>query len=72
MIGLAVLAAATAAQPLQGRAREPLLRQATASVRILSGARITATETPVEALVKMTELENSDGSRSTARLIEFQ
>jgi len=72
MFTLALLAATAAAQPQQQASSKPLFRQATASIRVISGARITANEMPPEALVKTTEVKNSDGVKSVVRLIEFQ
>ena len=65
------LAAAVAAAHSATPPRIDLAVQARASVRILSGARITAGKPPAEALVRETEVRGADGSRTTARLIEF-
>ena len=72
MIGLALLAATEALQPQQQAPKLELVRQATATVRIVSGARITAAQMPPDALVTTTEIRGADGSTSPARLIEFQ
>ena len=47
------------------------LVQATASVRILAGERITADSLPETAIVRDTQVRGPDGSEKPARLIEF-
>ncbi|QNM82116.1 hypothetical protein H8M03_08755 [Sphingomonas sabuli] len=70
MIGLLALAAATAVQtPVAPR--QPLAQQATATVRIISGARVTATEIPTDTQVKVMETRRPDGSRVASRIVEF-
>jgi hypothetical protein len=62
--------AAAGAQP-QMPARNAIV-QATATVRILAGARVEAGRLPEEALVRKVQIERSDGTRETAQLVEFQ
>lgn len=70
MLTIALAAAAAAAQPASPP-RIELAVQARASVRIVSGSRITAEKLPEEAIVRETEVRGADGSKATARLIEF-
>jgi hypothetical protein len=72
MLLLAILAA-TATAPVEAAPprRLEVAEQARASVRIVSGAWVTAQEIPSEALVRETRVEAADGSMSTARLVEF-
>lgn len=70
MLLLALLAAAATAEAEPPR-RPEVAEQARASVRIVSGASVTAQEIPREALVRETRIEAADGSMSTARLVEF-
>lgn len=58
-----------AAKPRYGAS--PPLVQATATVRILSGARITSTDLPKEAVVRDTQITGPDGVKHDARLVEF-
>lgn len=68
MVIFALLAAATA-QPQAPAIRAAV--QASATVRILSGARVEAGRIPEEALVRKVEIERADGSRQAAQLVEF-
>ena len=68
MVIFALLAAATA-QP-QATAQRAVV-QATATVRILAGARVEAGRVPQDALVRKVEIERADGTRQTAQLVEF-
>lgn len=70
MLLLALVATVAAAQP-SGHARTGAIQQATASVRIISGARITAGNIPEGALVRDAQLRGADGSQTTSRIIEF-
>ena len=64
------LIAASAAQPPEARVA-PVVH-ATATVRIISGKRLTlGTKTP-EAELRRTRFRDSDGQVKPARLIEFQ
>jgi hypothetical protein len=49
-----------------------LIAEATATVRIVSGARITATAQPADAQVQTVQLPGADGQPRESRLIEFQ
>jgi hypothetical protein len=69
-----VLAAAVASAspaPEQRQSISAPLVQATATVRIVPGARVTATEIPGEALVRDTRVTGPDGVERNARLVEF-
>jgi len=70
MLLVAILAATVPAQAAPPR-RPEVAEQARASVRIVSGAWVTAREIPREAIVRETRVEAADGSLSTARLVEF-
>lgn len=70
MLLLAVLAA-TAPVEAEPLSRPEVAEQARATVRIISGAWVTAQDIPREALVRETRIEAADGSISTARLVEF-
>jgi len=67
MFFLAAVLAGTAGDPAP---RAPIV-QATATVRILPGARITASEVPETAIVRETRVRGSDGIERNARLVEF-
>jgi len=69
MVILALLAASVA-QPAATPDR-PLVKQATATVRILEGTRVEARNIPKDALVRKVRVESADGSGTTARLVEF-
>ena len=69
MVMLAFLAA-IAAQPAQPSRLEAAV-QAQASVRIVRGERITASEIPADAIVRDTRVSGADGVASTYRLVEF-
>ncbi len=75
MVFLALLAAAAASAPANERsalsAHQPIVRQATASVRIIAGVRIEARSIPADALVRNIRIEAADGSRQDFRLVEF-
>jgi hypothetical protein len=49
-----------------------LIAEATATVRIISGARITATTQPADAQVQTVQLPGADGQPRESRLVEFQ
>lgn len=68
LIALAAAAATAQADASPGTAA---VRQATASVRIVSGARISEQEAPETAIVRQVEVEDSGGARTTVRIIEF-
>ena len=70
MMILALIAAAAAAQPDQPRAG--LVVQATASVRIISGKRLTLGMRSSEAELRQTRVRDIDGQPKPAQLIEFQ
>jgi hypothetical protein len=55
-----------------GRRPGSLIAEATATVRIISGARITATAQPADAQVETVRLPGADGQPRESRLIEFQ
>jgi hypothetical protein len=65
----AALLAAQATPPLPSPQRA--LVQATASVRILSGERVSADKIPEAAIVRDTKVRGADGSEKPARLVEF-
>jgi hypothetical protein len=71
ILALAVAMATAGPQPdSRASASSPAI-QATATVRIVSGARISATELPDEALVRDTWVTGPDGVQHKARLVEF-
>jgi hypothetical protein len=70
MVLLALAAVAASAQSPSAPSR-PAIEQATATVRIVSGARISAAETPDTALVRNATIRQADGSDTTVKLIEF-
>lgn len=70
MLLLAIAATAALAQPPSEPAR-PAVHQATATVRILSGARIWLGMVPADAQVRAINVRDSQGSSTTVRLIEF-
>ena len=49
-----------------------LIAEATATVRIVSGVRITATAQPADAQVQTVQLPGADGQPRELRLVEFQ
>ena len=53
-------------QPARGA-----ITQATASVRIISGQRVSADNIPETAIVRDTSVRGADGSEKSARLVEF-
>ena len=61
-----------AANRSAGRRPGSLIAEATATVRIVSGARITATARPADAQVETVRLPGADGQSRESRLIEFQ
>ena len=75
MVLLALLAAAAASAPSSDRptlsAHQPVVRQATASVRIVSGVRVESANIPADALVRNVRIQAADGSRQDSRLVEF-
>ena len=74
MIAAIVLAAAAAAGASSAEpspaSRVPIA-QATATVRIVQGERITADKLPETAMVVETRLRGSDGIERAVRLVEF-
>jgi hypothetical protein len=70
MLLIAIAAATAAAQPSLP-AGPSAIQQARATVRIISGARVTAEKLPLEAIVRNTQVSSADGSQGTARLVEF-
>lgn len=70
MIGL-LLFAATMASGQPAPPAQPVVRQATATVRILAGARIGPREIPDEAQVRQVQLRDASGNAATARIVEF-
>ena len=70
MLLLAQLAAAVASQA-SPPATAPIVRQARASVRIVSGERISAERIPQAAVVRDKQVRNADGSWTSSRLVEF-
>lgn len=70
MILIALAVAAAAPQPGLPPGISAV-QQARATVRIVSGARVTAEKPPEEALVRETKVSNADGSRTASLLIEF-
>ena len=65
-----IAAAAAAAQPAQP-ARIEVAAQATATVRIVKGERISASRLPTDAIVRETKVRGTDGVESAYRLVEF-
>lgn len=70
MLVFALAVAAAAAQPILPPGISAV-QQARATVRIVSGARVTAERTPDDALIRDTRIRGEDGTQKTARLIEF-
>jgi hypothetical protein len=68
---LAALALASAAAQPQAPAAGSLVRQATATVRILAGERIGASTMPATALVRSIVVKAPDGSSEERWLVEF-
>jgi hypothetical protein len=72
MVMIALLAATSiASAPAEQQLRATALAQARATVRILPSARITAGEIPQTAIARLAEVRDSNGARTTVRLIEF-
>jgi hypothetical protein len=65
------LAAATLAAPAPQPTLRPVLQQATATVRIIAGERISATDLPRDAMIRDTEVKGADGGAQKVRLVEF-
>ena len=68
------LAAAMAIAPVVAEARPGAATaavQATATVQIVSGARVTASELPSEAVVREAQVIGPDGVQRRVRLVEF-
>lgn len=68
---LAALLAATAAAQSPQAVGGTTLQQASATVRIVPGERISAAELPRDALVRDTHVKGADGQSKTVRLVEF-
>ena len=49
-----------------------LIAEATATVRVVSGVRITATTQPADAQVQTVQLPGADGHPRVSRIVEFQ
>lgn len=71
MMLVLALIAATAAADTPASSSGEAVEQARASVRVISGVRVSAEQPPQEALVRDTETANADGSWTRSRLIEF-
>ena len=71
IIALLAAAAAAATPTAPSSPERQLVRQATATVRIISGARVDSATTPRDALVRQVKLESADGSRQALKLVEF-
>ncbi len=71
LLAAASAGADSAPRPAAGDRGGAVVRQATASVRIVSGERISASDIPQSALVKDTQVRGSDGIERPARLVEF-
>ena len=69
MMILALIAAA-ASQPVEARAGAVV--QASATVRIISGKRMTLGTKVPEAELRRTSVRDADGRQKPAQLIEFQ
>jgi len=67
--------ALAATEPVDGTAPPQLparaIQQATATVRIVAGQRISAGRPPQDAIVTDTMVKGADGSEQPVRLIEF-
>jgi hypothetical protein len=68
---LAAAATAGASAPEQRPPSGTPLVQATATVRIVQGERVTASEVPKIAMVNDTRVRGSDGVERDGRLVEF-
>ena len=68
---LAALTLAAAVAETSAPATAPVVLQATATVRIVAGERISPTETPDTAQVRTIIVETPDGQAEHRRLIEF-
>ena len=66
---LALLAAAAAQQP---QASAGAIVQASASVRIIAGRRLTLGASTADAELRQTRVRDIDGQPKPAKLIEFQ
>lgn len=71
LFALAVLATAPADGPPPPRIPGRAIQQATATVRIIAGERISAGRLPETAIVTETKVKDADGSETPARLVEF-
>jgi hypothetical protein len=72
MVMIALIAATSiASAPAQPEPRGMVFAQANASVRILPGARILAGKTPQDAITRDSVVRESNGDRTSIRLIEF-
>ena len=74
MLLLTALAASAMAQPPAQRPRPALVRQATATVRIVSGTRVRFGKPGTEAAgtqINDRQVRESDGSRTPVTLVEF-
>ena len=69
ILAAAAASASPVAEPRQGAG--PPLVQAAATVRIVSGARITSTDLPKEAVIRDTHVTGPDGVKRDARIVEF-
>ena len=69
MMMLALIAAAAAQQP---QASAGPVAQASATVRIVSGRRLTLGASTADAELRQTRVRDIDGQAKPAKLIEFQ
>lgn len=70
MLLVALIAASAAVQAPQPSLR-PAAQQATATVRIISGERITAAQLPQDAIIREAQIKGADGELRHVRLVEF-
>jgi hypothetical protein len=68
---LVALAAISLAAPAPKVSQRPVLQQATATVRIVLGERISAADLPRDALVRDAWIKAADGQTQQVRLVEF-
>lgn len=71
LFALAVMATAPVDGPPAPHTPARAIHEATATVRIIAGERISAGRLPETAIVTDTILKDADGSEKPARLVEF-
>lgn len=71
LLALALIAAPPSGAPAPPHRPTSAIQQASATVRIISGERITADHMPEAAIVTDTKIRAADGSETPARLVEF-